>query len=365
MAPLPAELAVGSVVVGERPLRVGVVCPYDLGRHGGVQDQTNRLVRWLGRAGHDAVLIGPGTDGPEDAVLLGPTTIIPANAAATPISLDPRVFPRVRQALDGVDVAHIHEPMMPLVSTSALRVRGHATVATFHADPPPWVRSTYGAGKRLWQRQLRNAQIVTAVSPVAARAISGLTDYRVIPNGIDVDEYQRGPSIPGRVTFLGRDDPRKGLSVLLEAWPAIREAMPAATLVVIGAEREPVPPGVTYLGRVSEAGKRAALAEAEVFCAPNLGGESFGLVVVEGMASGCAVVASAIPAFAHVLGDAGELVSPGDAVGLAERILMLLSDPERARRLAEAAGRRVLRFDGPNVAAEYIAAYDEALARAS
>ena len=364
MASVPTELAVGPGVAGAGRLRVGVVCPYDLGRPGGVQDQTHRLVRWLRQAGHEAVLIGPGTDGPDGAVLLGATTIIPANAAATPISLDPRVFQRVRRALQDVDVAHVHEPMMPLVSTSALRVRGHGTVATFHADPPPWVRSTYGAAKRIWRRQLRNAQIVTTVSPVAARAIADLTDYRIIPNGIDVDDYERGPTIPGRVAFLGRDDPRKGLSVLLDAWPAIRNVVPTATLVVAGAERKVAPDGVVYLGRVTEEEKRTALAEAEVFCAPNLGGESFGLVVAEGMASGCAVVASAIPAFAHVLGNAGELVSPGDAAGLSDRIAALLTDPERMRRLAVAAEERVRRFDGPAVAAEYLAAYEEALTRA-
>ena len=240
-------------------------------------------------------------------MLLGSTTIIPANAAATPISLDPRVFPRVRHALDGVDVAHIHEPMMPLVSTSALRVRGHATVATFHADPPPWVRSTYGAGKRLWQRRIRNAEIVTAVSPVAAPAVAGLADSEWSRTGSTSIPTDHVP-LSGRVAFLGRDDTREGLSILLEAWPPIREAIPEATLVAWG-RSERSGGGVWYLGRVSEGDKRAELQDAAVYCAPNLGGESFGIVVVEGMASGCAVVASAIPAFAHVLGDAGELVA--------------------------------------------------------
>ena len=153
--------------------------------------------------------------------------------------------------------------------------------------------------------------------------------------------------------------------MLLDAWPAIRNAVPTATLVVAGAERDAAHDGVTYLGQVTEEGKRAALAEAEVFCAPNLGGESFGLVVVEGMASGCAVVASAIPAFAHVLGDTGELVAPGDPVGLGDRIVALLTDGERRLHLAAAAGARVQQFDGPAIAAEYLAAYDEALVRAS
>lgn len=345
-------------------MKIGVVCPYDLSRHGGVQDQTTRLVRWLRSAGHEALLIGPGREGPEDAVLLGSTTIIPANAAETPISLDPRVFRRVARALDGVDVAHVHEPLMPLVSTSAMRVRDPAIVATFHADPPSWVRSTYGAAKRVWRREMRNAQVVTTVSPVAAGAIAGFTGFRVIPNGIDVEEYRHGPMVPGRVAFLGRDDRRKGLTVLLEAWPFVREEVPEATLVVAGAERPEAPPGVTFLGRISEAEKRSVLAEAEVFCAPNLGGESFGIVVAEAMASGCAVVASALPAFAHVVGDAGELVSPGDIAGLGQRLAALLQDSDRRVQLANAAAVRVRRFDSSVVAAQYLAAYEEALARA-
>jgi phosphatidylinositol alpha-mannosyltransferase len=188
-----------------------------------------------------------------------------------------------------------------------------------------------------------------------------LSGLRIIPNGVDVDEYQVGDKTAHSVVFLGRDDPRKGLDVLIEAWPAVHTVVPDATLTVVGADRGDQVDGVTYLGRVSEEDKRAALASSAVYAAPNTGGESFGIVVIEAMASGCAVIASAIPAFARVVGDAGELVKPGDPGGLADRIVTLLLEPERRVALGSLARERAWMFDGATVAASYLEAYADAI----
>lgn len=342
-------------------MRVAVVCPYDLGVPGGGQDQAIRLVRWLTDDGAEAVLIGPGTRGPDGAVLLGPAATVPINRSRAPISLDPRAGSRLRATLDdGFDVVHVHEPFVPTVGIAALRGGGAPRVATFHADPPNWLRTTYRAGAGM-VRLLLGEAVVTAVSPIAGSAIEGITNYRVIPNGIDVDDYATGPKQPGRVTFLGRSDPRKGLGVLLEAWPAIRGTVPGATLRVLGAD-EPAPiDGVTFLGRVSEEVKRRELAAGAVHAAPNLGGESFGIVVLEAMASGAAVVASDLPAFSYVAGETAVYAAPGDRARLADGIVGLLTDPARASGLGAAARDRSRRFDGPIVAAQYLAAYEEAL----
>ena len=342
-------------------MRIAIVCPYDLGRHGGVQDQTARLTGWLRDAGHEAVLIGPGTEGPEGAVLVGGTTVVPANRASTPISVDPLVGARIADAVQDFDVVHIHEPLMPTISTTAMRLRGVAIVATFHADPPAWVRMLYRYGRRGIRRLLRRADVVTAVSRVAAGAIDEVVPYRIISNGIDVGDYRTGPKDPQRVVFLGRDDPRKGLSVLLDAWPSITAAVSDADLVVVGAERNEVPEGVEFLGSVSEATKRTELGAAAICVAPNLGGESFGIVVLEEMASAAAVVASAIPAFVHVLGDAGILVAAGDTAGLARAVVTLLGDAEERARLGRAARTRSMAFDGSVVTAAYMEAYQDAL----
>jgi phosphatidylinositol alpha-mannosyltransferase len=342
-------------------MKIGLVSPYDLGRPGGVQDQVIRLAGWLGDAGHEAIIVGPGTEGPDGAVLLGPTTGISANKANTPIRLDPRVGRRLTEALAHVDVIHVHEPLMPAVSPAALRVPGPAKVATFHADPPTWVRRLYLHGRKGVRYAVRNAAVVTAVSPIAGSSIDGVVDYRIVPNGIDTSAYRAGPKVPGRVVFLGRDDERKGLQVLLDAWPAVTAHHPDATLHILGAIRETAPTGVRFFGWVDDTTKRDELAAATVFCAPNLGGESFGIIVAEAMASACAVVASSIPAFEHVAGDAAVFAMPGDATSLAGGIARLLAEPARAMALGRAAEARVQRFSGTSVAGEYVAAYRDAV----
>jgi phosphatidylinositol alpha-mannosyltransferase len=343
-------------------MRIGLVSPYDLGRPGGVQDQVIRLAGWLRGAGHDPVIVGPGTEGPDEAILLGATTTLTANRAATPIRLNPRVGRELKRALAGVDVIHVHEPLMPVVSPAALRVEGLPKVATFHADPPPWVRRLYRYGRSGVRMALRRASVVTVTSPVSGSSIDGIVDYRVIPNGIDLGSYAQGPKEPNNVAFLGRDDERKGLSVLLDAWPTVRTSIPEARLAVMGADRGERMGGVEYLGWVDDEVKRDGLVAATVFCAPNLGGESFGITLAEAMAAACAVVASRLPAFEYVAGSAARFVEPGDSAGLAGQIIDLLANPVDAYGLGRAAAERVRRFDGSAVAAAYVAAYEDALA---
>jgi phosphatidylinositol alpha-mannosyltransferase len=208
---------------------------------------------------------------------------------------------------------------------------------------------------------LAKLDVVTTVSPVSRSAIEPFVAARVIPNGIDTSAYGKGAKVPGRVVFLGRDDPRKGLDVLLAAWPAICKVNTSASLHVVGADRGAPPDGVTFLGRVDSGTKYAELAAAQVFVAPNLGGESFGIVVAEGMASRCAVVASGIPAFLHVLGETGAIVAPGDINGLSNSVIDVLTNDAMRGDLATKAVARVQRFDGRHVASEYLAAYGDAI----
>jgi phosphatidylinositol alpha-mannosyltransferase len=342
-------------------VNIALVCPYDLGAHGGVQDQVIRLSRWLGDLGHGTIIIGPGDEGPPGAVLVGSVKVIKANAAATPITLSPKASARLKKAVEDVDVIHIHEPLMPMVSLAASRISYLPSVGTFHADPPRWARRGYSALSPLVKRVLANLDVVTTVSPVSRSAIEPFTQTRVIPNGIDTAAYAPTTKTPGRVVFLGRDDARKGLDVLLDAWRSVHGAVPSATLHIMGADRDDPPVGATYLGRVDEVTKVAALASSEVFVAPNLGGESFGIIVAEGMASGNAVVASGIPAFLHVLGDAGVIVAPGDVDGLSQAIIGLLKDPVERTALGVKAIERVQRFDGRHVAEQYLGAYADAI----
>lgn len=344
-------------------MRVGLVCPYDMGNSGGVQDQVLRLSRWVRQAGHEVRLIAPGECDEPGFVSMGPTSVVPANGAATPVALAPRVVHEVVAALADVDVAHIHEPLMPQVSLAALRRASVPLVGTFHADVSAAAAGVYRFGRPLIARWFRRLAVITAVSPIAARVVANTGRVQIIPNGIDTDEYVAEEKTPGSVAFLGRNDQRKGLSILLDAWPQIHSAHPAASLTVIGAEN----PGlrlssVRFLGRVSEEEKRRHLKRAAVFCAPNLSGESFGIVIVEAMAAGCAVVATGLPAFVHVAGDTARYVGRGDVGGIAREVVSLLDDPAAAARLGQAAATSSLQFGGAGVGGAYIDAYETAVA---
>ena len=350
-------------------MKVGLVCPYDLGRPGGVQQQVLDLGRLLAAEGEQVTMIGPGAgvvdDGSYRVVEVGRVRPIRANGSVVPLAVGFDVRRRVREISRDLDVLHVHEPLIPMVGPAALRA-GRPTVATFHAVPPDLMSIVYRAGPAKWfnRRRFRNS-VMTAVSPEAARGPGSLGPVAIIPNGLDVASYSDPVSKrPGRVVFLGRDEPRKGLAVLMGAWPRVLSDHPDATLVVIGAEAPAGQPSanVEFLGWVNESEKRRRLAEASVMVAPNLRGESFGLVLVEAMASGCAVIASDIPAFRAVVGAAAaELVTPGSSTDLASAISRLLAQPSRIETLGRAGLNRANEFDWSRVLPRYRESYEEAI----
>jgi phosphatidylinositol alpha-mannosyltransferase len=339
-------------------MRIALVCPYDLERPGGVQQQCLELAARLREGGDEATVVGPGRR--PGTVGVGAPLVVPANRSRVPLTLDPRVVRRVRAAVAGADVVHLHEPLVPLVGWAGLRVGG-PRVNTFHADPARWTRVLYRAAGRALHGAFATHPL-TAVSPVAAAALPAAWGVpRIVPNGIDVAGYPTGRDrIAHRVAFVGRDDPRKGLPVLLRAWPSIRERVPHAELVVVGS-RGPARPGVVFRGRLEEAAKREVLATAAVAVAPNLGAESFGIVVAEAMAAGCAVVASDLPAFRGVLDGAGILVPPGDPAALAEAVVGRLQDAAGSAALGERARRSAARYDWSVVAGQYRRVYESAV----
>lgn len=339
-------------------MKVAVVCSYDLGATGGVQAQCVELSERLRVGGDDVVLAGPGRGA--GWTTLGRTVAIEANGSRVPFTVDPVVFRRVTAATDGCDVVHVHEPLMPLAGWAALST-DKPIVATFHADPSPMVRGLYRAFSPVLRRMLERV-VVTAVSPIAASVLpTGMARVELIPNAIDVGSYTSDlERRHDRVAFLGRDDPRKGLDVILDVWPTVLERHPEAELVVIGAQRPHAPRSVVFAGRTTEEEKRSLLGSAGVLLAPNLGGESFGVVVVEGLAAGCAVVASDIPAFRHVAPGA-IFVRPGDRTAWADAITGLLDRPAEIDERARAGVRSVQRFDWDEVVDAYRAAYRRAL----
>lgn len=346
-------------------MKVALVSPYAFDAHGGVQDQVRRLVGWLRDAGHEAWAVAPGTGGPDGTRSVGSFRSIPANRSRAPISVDPRAVKRIEAAVADADVVHLHEPFMPMVGLGTLFADTPPVVGTFHADPGAVVRGVYRIASPLLKRLADRAAVVTAVSDVAAAALPGVKGVRVIPNGIDVTDYEAvGDGEPGRVVFVGRDDPRKGLDVLLAAWPRVMRDAPGAELRVVGAHRDSGPLGVSFLGRLEEREKRAEMAGARVLVSPNLGGESFGIVLLESLATGRAVVASDLPAFRAVAGKAARFVPVEDPIALAGAIATLLLEDEERSRLAAEASRRARMFDRSTVLPAYTRAYEDAKKRA-
>ena len=345
-------------------MRVCLVSPYDLTRDGGVQAQVRGLADWLTAHGDEVRVVAPLVPGNRPGASVGRVTRIRANRSVAPISLSAKVASRMQDTIGWGDVTHIHEPLMPMVGLAALRSPA-PKVVTFHADPPNWVRGLYrGLGPLL--RSLTGPHtLVTAVSRQAADALPPRWGpERIVPNGIDLVIGPPGVERRrGRVVFLGRDEPRKGLDVLLAAWPEIRSRHPHAELVVMGAERTEVEEGVRFLGRVSEEVKERMLRSSEAYVAPNLGGESFGIVLVEAMMAGCAVIASDLPSFRDVAEPAARFFPTASAGALRDRVAEVLADPRLSDSLSAAGAERAVRFSWNRVGPAYRSCYEQVLSR--
>jgi len=338
-------------------LRVGLVSPYDLSVPGGVQSQVLGLAAHLGRHGIEPVVIGPGLPSGVEGVDLGGSVTVPGNGSKVPIVVDPRSRRKVREAAAGLDLLHVHEPLMPLVSLFATHA-GPPVIATFHAAPGSVGRLAYRVTRPVVSWFLGNTVAVTAVSRTASAFLPDSLETRIIPNGLDYAAMKSDvPRDPSRVSFLGRDEPRKGLDVLLDAWPQVSEQVSGATLTVMGADRGSA--GVEWLGRVDQPTKAQVLGSSAVFVAPQLGGESFGIVLLEAMASGAAVVASNLDAFVDVADGAARFFPVGDSSALARALLEILDDPLERDRLALAGMEVAARYDWELVGASYRSLYAE------
>ena len=341
-------------------MKIAMVSPYDLGEFGGVQNQVLLLAEQMMQRGHQVTIVGPGQLASRFRfVSLGPSLDVRANDSVAPISISPGVVGRLRRAVAKADVVHVHEPLMPLVGIAA-RWTGRPLVGTFHADPSRFIRGLYRGFLPLkWH--VAGFSALTAVSSTAYSAVESFGNVTIVPNGVATDTLPPRNPIPGRVVFIGRDDPRKGLDVAIEAVGMIRRHHPSVELVVVTPDEVESHEGVTVHTGIGDAEKLELLATAEVFVAPNRGGESFGLVVAEAMASGCAIVASELQAFRDVLGDAGMYATVGDAASFATIIGALLDDTQRLERMASAAKRRSERFSIGHAADSYEALYTEAV----
>jgi phosphatidylinositol alpha-mannosyltransferase len=360
-------------------LRVGIVCPYSLDVPGGVQAHVVDLARALRTLGHTVEVLAPAdedTPVPDFVTPTGRAVSVRYNGSVARVAFGPVSYARVRRWLTAhtFDVLHIHEPTTLSISALALMIAHGPIVVTFHTstERSRVLTAFRGIARPLMEKV--TARI--AVSPLARRVqvehLGG--DAVEIPNGVDVARYAVGPRLPNRppgpvVGFVGRfDEPRKGMPVLLDALRALGPDAPRLLVVGRGDENALVKEAdglaLDVLGPVDDSTKAAALRSVDVFCAPQLGGESFGMVLTEAMAAGAPVLAGDLDAFRAVLGDppAGELFAAGDADALAAALRALFADPARRARLAAAGRERVARFDWSVVAAEVVRVYRVAMA---
>ena len=351
-------------------MRIAQVCPYSLTLPGGVQGQVLGLTRVLRELGHEARVLGP-CDGPPPepwVTPLGVSVPTAANGSVAPIAPDPSAALRTIRALhdEGFDIVHCHEPLVPGPTLTTLLVADVPKIGTFHRAGASMAYARLRPAVRWAARKLDLRCAVSEDAAATARAALG-GEYERVFNGIEVDRFAKAEPWPTEgptICFLGRHEPRKGLEVLLEAmadlpagvrlWVASDGPQTEALRSRFGRDHR-----IEWLGRISEEEKASRLRGADVFCAPSLGGESFGVVLLEAMAAGVAVVASDLPGYRSVARPQSDalLVPPGDAPALAGAIRRLLDDRQLAAELVCSGEQRAAEFAMERLADRYLELY--------
>lgn len=351
-------------------MRVAIVSPYALDVFGGVQSQALGIGRELA-ASCDVLVVAPGPSGPRAGLVVkgvGAYVSIPANGSRAPIALAPAAWRATRKALEAFapDVIHVHEPFVPLVGLAAATSELAPVVATFHRAGSGRL---YPVLRPLLMSTYRGLAARVAVSLEAAETLRSLFGEReepveILSNGIDVARFERAAHLKGvvpSVVFVGRHEQRKGLSVLLEAFSDDL----GARLIVVGTgpqfdqlRRRYARPGmVEFLGPLDDEQMANAVASADVLVAPSLGGESFGVVLLEAMAAGTAVVASDLPGYRLAAGDAARFFPRGDVVALRAALRELLTDPLQRGELVARGSSRASSHSFSALAARYAEIY--------
>jgi len=372
-------------------VKVGIVCPYDWSVPGGVQVHVRDLAVALQRLGHDVSVLAPSeedTDLPDYVVSAGPSISLSYNGSKAKVAFGPVTTRRVRRWLRNgdFDVLHIHEPLAPSVAILSCWAAKGPIVATWHSSMQ---RSrALAAMYPLAQTALEKVSARIAVSEAARQTLVEHMggDAVVIPNGVYVDEFESaapdprwvGTSDAPTVAFLGRlDEPRKGLLVLFGAVQAVLREVPGTRFLIAGlGETGPDEArallgddsrAVEFLGSITDAEKASLLRSVDVYCAPQTGGESFGIVLVEAMSAGAAVVASDLGAFRRVLdeGGAGTLFRQGDSGDLASTLIRVLRDPELRATTIKRGAETVRQYDWSVVTRQILAVYEMVLESSS
>jgi phosphatidylinositol alpha-mannosyltransferase len=366
-------------------MRIALVCPYSLSRPGGVQGQVRGLAAALTDAGHAVTVLGPDDRYPvgpfpgaaTPTMVVGGSTRVRANGSVAPVSLSPATAARARRAVRGgrFDVVHLHEPLAPVTGYGCLHMARQPVVATFHRSG---VGMAYRVAGAVAGGLVRGLDARVAVSDAAGETLRRAlkADCEVLFNGADLARFSGAVPTPREGTtlvFVGRHEQRKGLAVLLAAFDRVREP---ATLWVVGdgpdstelRRRHPESARLRWLGALDDAAVASRLAGADVLCAPSLGGESFGVVLLEAMAAGTAVLASNIAGYRASSAGYATFVRAGDvgawssAVARAIRSAAARSGGSSVEAIERAAGWAE-QHSMTRLAERYLAIYDRVVHR--
>jgi phosphatidyl-myo-inositol alpha-mannosyltransferase len=369
--------------MSSHPLRLLVVAPYDLSRSGGVNNQVRAQAAALRRLGHTVRVCGPASAALDDGeVPLGRPVRVNFFGTESGLGLDPRGAGALGRLLkEPIDLVHVHEPFTPLMPWMALACAQAPVVGTFHVHREQGHR-VYAWSSWLLRPLARRIARRIAVSEAARRTVAAHFPgrYDIVPNGIDFERFNspgRPPALfeAGRphVLYVGRLEPRKGVEFLVRAMADVQRRVPAVRLIVggTGPDRDPLARlaaalgvDVRFAGAIPESELPAYFQASDVVCSPAIGDESFGIVLLEAMASGRPVVASRIDGYAELVNgrECARLVPPSDAAALAGEISDLLGNAA-ARAQLSAAGREVARdYDWSTIAMRIMEIYQSALA---
>ena len=351
-------------------LRVGMICPYSLSVPGGVQEQVLSLARVMRAKGVDVRVLGPCDGPPPDVGIttLGASLPTAANGSIAPIAPDAAAQLRLTKALwnEQFDLVHLHEPLVPGIGSTTVLMQAAPMIGTFHAAGRSSAYRYINRGCRSMRARLAIACAVSADAEALATEWLGGTYERVF-NGIDVARFaaaEPAPTTGPTVMFLGRHEERKGLRVFLQA----AAMLPADISIWVCGDGDETTSlrtefgddaRIEWLGRISDQEKRERLAGADVFCAPSLGGESFGIVLLEAMAAATPVVASDIDGYATVArsGADAALVPPGDPAALAKAINEALAGGPQVDEQVRSGLERAEQFSMEALADLYIDKY--------
>lgn len=372
-------------------MKIGLVCPYSVNKQGGVQEVVLALKDGLQKRGHTVKMITPLPRGndiehPDDIIFFGTSTDFRSVARTTAqiSSTADNEHVDALLAKEDFDILHFHEPWIPFLSRQLLQRSKSVNIATFHSKVPESLvpRSFVKVMTPYLRSVMKYLHVYTAVSESGAEYVAGMIDdpISIIPNGVDVKKYQK--VIPKKkpldeeepvILFIGRLEGRKGVKYLINAFQVFSQDNPNAKLLIIGdgPEREKLEllaedlklTNVDFLGHVSEQAKLDLLAEADLLCSPALFGESFGIVLLEGMATGTVCIAGDNSGYEGVMQGVGaiSLVNPEDTKEFARRIDMLIHEKGLRSLWQEWAGSYVKQFDNPKIVAQYEKLYVESL----